>query len=41
LALAEAEQANLVTADMQLLGRVRATSWERWAINLSQYIFGP
>lgn len=37
LALAEAEQADFVTADLQLFGKVRATSWERWAISLSEY----
>ena len=37
LALAEAEQASLVTADLELLGKVRATAWERWAISLSEY----
>jgi len=37
LALAEAEQTGLVTADLQLLGKVRTTSWERWTINLSEY----
>ena len=37
LALAEAEQSGLVTADMQLLGKVRATSWEGLAISLSEY----
>ena len=40
LALAEAEQASLVTADIQLLGKVRATSWEPWAIDLSAYNTG-
>jgi predicted nucleic acid-binding protein len=37
LALAEAERASLITADMQLLGKVRATSWEQWVMNLSEY----
>ena len=37
LALAEAEQAELVTSDMQLLGKVRATSWERWVVDLIGY----
>jgi predicted nucleic acid-binding protein len=37
LALAEAEQAALVTADMRFLGKVRATSWERWVVDLSGY----
>jgi predicted nucleic acid-binding protein len=40
LALAEAERASLITADMQLLGKVRATSWEQWAMNLSEYNSG-
>jgi len=40
LALAETEQASLVTADIQLLGKVRATAWERWAISLSEYKHG-
>jgi len=37
LALAEAEAASLVTADMKLLGRVRATAWEQRTISLSEY----
>jgi predicted nucleic acid-binding protein len=37
LALAEKEQANFVTADMQLVGKVRATAWQPWAISLSEY----
>jgi predicted nucleic acid-binding protein len=37
LALAEAEQADLVTADMRLVGRVRATSWEQRTVSLSEY----
>ena len=37
LALAEAEQAHLVTADMQLVGKVRATAWQPWATSLSEY----
>ena len=37
LALAEAEQTKLVTADLQLLGKVRTTPWERWVVNLSEY----
>jgi len=36
LALAEAEQASLVTADMQLLRKVHATAWEQCTINLSE-----
>jgi predicted nucleic acid-binding protein len=39
LALAEAEQAAFVTADMRLFGKVRATSWEKWVVNLVGY--GP
>jgi predicted nucleic acid-binding protein len=37
LALAEAEQSRFVTADARLLGKLRATEWERWAISLSEY----
>jgi predicted nucleic acid-binding protein len=37
LALAEAEQASLVTADLHLLGKLRATPWEQWATSLSEY----
>jgi predicted nucleic acid-binding protein len=37
LALAEKEQSNLVTADMQLVGKVRATPWQPLAISLSEY----
>jgi len=37
LALSEAEQADLVTADTRLLGKVRATSWEQRTVNLSEY----
>ena len=37
LALAEAEQTKLVTADLQLLGKVRTTPWEQWVVNLSEY----
>ena len=37
LALAEAEQIGLVTADLRLLDKVRKTAWEAWAINLSEY----
>lgn len=37
LALAEAEQADLVTADTRLVGKVRATSWEQRTVSLSEY----
>jgi predicted nucleic acid-binding protein len=37
LALAEQEGANLITADMQLVGKVRTTAWEPLAISLSEY----
>ena len=37
LALAEAEQAGLVTADLRFLGKVRTTAWEPRAISLSEY----
>jgi predicted nucleic acid-binding protein len=37
LALAEAEQADLLTADTRLVGKVRATSWEQRTVSLSQY----
>ena len=37
LALAEAEQADLVTADTRLVGKVRATSWEHRTVSLSEY----
>jgi predicted nucleic acid-binding protein len=37
LALAEKEQSNFVTADMQLVGKVRATPWQPLAISLSEY----
>jgi len=40
LALAEAEEAYLVTADRRLLGRVRATGWEQRTISLSEYPSG-
>jgi predicted nucleic acid-binding protein len=40
LALAEAEQTSLVTADLHLLGKLKGTSWERWACNLSGYSLG-
>jgi predicted nucleic acid-binding protein len=41
LALAEAEQIDLVTADLQLLNKVRASSWGQWAVNLSEYNLRP
>jgi predicted nucleic acid-binding protein len=37
LALAEAEQADLVTADTRLVGKVRATSWEQRTVSLSEH----
>ena len=37
LALAEKEQAHFVTADMQLVGKVRDTAWQPWATGLSEY----
>jgi predicted nucleic acid-binding protein len=37
LALAEAEQAVLVTADLRLLGKVRTTAWQPRALSLSEY----
>ena len=37
LALAEAAQAAMVTSDMRLLGKVRATSWEQRVIDLIGY----
>ena len=40
VALAEAEQASFVTADVRLLGKLRATDWERLAVNLSEYEIG-
>ena len=40
LALAEAEQADLVTADTQLVGKVRATSWEQLTVSLCEYGLG-
>jgi predicted nucleic acid-binding protein len=40
LALAELEQGGLVTADLQLLAKVRDTPWEQCAVNLSEYNFG-
>lgn len=40
LALAAAERARLVTADMRLLGKVRGTAWERLAMDLSEYNLG-
>jgi predicted nucleic acid-binding protein len=41
LALAEAEQTDFVTADLQLLGKVRGRSWGQWAVNLSEYNLRP
>ena len=35
--LAEAEQADFVTADTRLVGEVQATSWEQRTVSLSQY----
>ena len=26
-----------MTADLEFLGKVRATPWERWVVNLSEY----
>jgi predicted nucleic acid-binding protein len=40
LALAEAEQADFVTADTRLVGKVQATSWEQRTVSLSQYDLG-
>ena len=40
LALAEAEQADLVTADTQLVGKVRASSWEQLTVSLCEYGLG-
>ena len=37
LALAEAEQADLVTADTRLVGKVQATLWKRRTVSLSEY----
>ena len=37
VALAEAEQAALVTADAQLFGKVHATPWEQLTISVSEY----
>ena len=37
VALVEAEQAALVTADAQLFGKVRATPWEHLTISVSEY----
>lgn len=37
LALAEAEQAELVTADMRLLSKVQATTWEQRVVDLTGY----
>jgi predicted nucleic acid-binding protein len=40
LALAEREDARMVTADRHLIGRVRATAWESRAIALESFSFG-
>ena len=40
LALAEREDARMVTADRHLIGRVRATAWECRAIALESFPFG-
>jgi predicted nucleic acid-binding protein len=40
LALAEMERTRLVTADAHLVGKVRATPWAQWTINLSKYNLG-
>jgi predicted nucleic acid-binding protein len=40
LALAEAEQADFVTADTRLVGKVRATFWEQRTVSLSEYGIG-
>ena len=37
LALAEAEQANLVTADLRLADKVRGTTWEQIVVHLGSY----
>ena len=37
LALAEKEQANFVTADMQLVDKVRSTAWQPLTTSLSEY----
>ena len=37
LALAEAEQAELVTADMRLLSKVQTTTWEQRVVDLTGY----
>ena len=37
VALAEMQQARLVTADIRLLDRLRGTSWERQAVHLASY----
>jgi predicted nucleic acid-binding protein len=37
LALAELEEAVLVTADTRLLGKVRSTEWEARVVDLGQY----
>lgn len=40
LALAETERAGLVTADLQLFGKLRATPWAQRTMNLSEYTRG-
>ena len=37
LALAEAEQAELLTADMRLLSKVQTTTWEQRVVDLTGY----
>jgi predicted nucleic acid-binding protein len=37
LALAETEQARVVTADLRMLGKVAATAWEQCVIDLAHY----
>ena len=37
LALAEADQAELVTADMRLLSKVQTTTWEQRVVDLTGY----
>jgi predicted nucleic acid-binding protein len=40
LALAEAEQARVVTADLRMLAKVRNTPWEQTVIELTQFRAG-
>lgn len=40
LALAEAERARVVTADLRMLTKVRGTSWEQWVIELTRFSEG-